>query len=102
MIMAVAAAALLTTACGSGTGNESKPGQASAQLVTGAGSTFVYPVLSAWAADYQKQTGTKVNYQSIGSGGGITQVKAGTVDFGASDQPLSSDELAQSHLAQFP
>jgi phosphate transport system substrate-binding protein len=70
--------------------------------ITGAGSTFVYPVLSAWAAEYAKQAGAKVNYQSIGSGGGITQVKAGTVDFGASDQPLASDELAQSGLAQFP
>jgi phosphate transport system substrate-binding protein len=59
-------------------------------------------VLSAWAADYQKQSGAKVNYQSIGSGGGISQVKAGTVDFGASDQPLSSEELAESKLAQFP
>ena len=102
MILAVAAAALLTTACGSGSGNESNPAGASTQQITGAGSTFVYPVLSAWAADYQKQAGTKVNYQSIGSGGGITQVKAGTVDFGATDQPLSSDELAESHLAQFP
>ena len=62
---------------------------ASAQQITGAGSTFVYPVLSAWAADYQKQSGTSINYQSIGSGGGISQVKAGTVDFGATDQPLA-------------
>ena len=63
--------------------------------VTGAGSTFVYPVLSAWAADYSKQAGTEINYQSIGSGGGIAQVKAGTVDFGATDKPLAADELAQ-------
>jgi phosphate transport system substrate-binding protein len=59
-------------------------------------------VLSAWAADFQKQGGAAINYQSIGSGGGISQVKAGTVDFGATDQPLKSDELAQSGLAQFP
>jgi phosphate transport system substrate-binding protein len=70
--------------------------------LTGAGSTFVYPVLSAWAADYKAQSGTSVNYQSIGSGGGISQVEAGTVDFGATDQPLKSDELAKNNLAQFP
>jgi phosphate transport system substrate-binding protein len=98
--LAVAAAALLTAACSSNSGNQQAP--AAAQQVTGAGSTFVYPVLSAWAADYQKQSGTKINYQSIGSGAGISQVKAGTVEFGASDQPLASDELAKSGLAQFP
>jgi phosphate transport system substrate-binding protein len=70
--------------------------------ITGAGSTFVYPVLSGWASEYQKQSGTAVNYQSIGSGGGISQVEAGTVDFGATDQPLASDELAKNNLAQFP
>ena len=101
--LAVAAAALLTAACGTNSGNESNQGSAdAAQQVTGAGSTFVYPVLSAWAADYQKQSGTKINYQSIGSGAGISQVKAGTVDFGATDQPLASDELAEAGLAQFP
>jgi hypothetical protein len=100
--LAVAAAALLTAACGSNEGNQSAAAPAAAQQVTGAGSTFVYPVLSAWAADYQKQSGTRINYQSIGSGAGISQVKAGTVEFGASDQPLSSDELAASGLAQFP
>ena len=98
--LAVAAAALLTAACGSKSGNKSAP--ASSQQITGAGSTFVYPVLSAWAADYQKQSGARINYQSIGSGGGISQVKAGTVDFGATDQPLASDELAKADLAQFP
>jgi phosphate transport system substrate-binding protein len=97
---AIAAAALLTAACGSNSGNETAP--ASSQQITGAGSTFVYPVLSAWAADYQKQSGARINYQSIGSGGGISQVKAGTVDFGATDQPLASDELAKANLAQFP
>ena len=66
-----------------------------AQQITGAGSTFVYPVLSAWAADYQKQSGTSVNYQSIGSGGGIAQIKAGTVDFGATDQPLDPQGARQ-------
>ena len=56
----------------------------------------------AWAADYKNQGGSAINYQSIGSGGGISQVKAGTVDFGATDQPLASDDLAKSNLAQFP
>jgi phosphate transport system substrate-binding protein len=102
MTLAVAAAALLTAACGTKNGNEAQAPAASAQQITGAGSTFVYPVLSAWAADYQKQAGTRINYQSIGSGAGISQVKAGTVDFGATDQPLASDELAQAGLAQFP
>jgi phosphate transport system substrate-binding protein len=100
--LAVAAAALLTAACGSDGGNQAAPAPTAAQQVTGAGSTFVYPALSAWAADYQKQSGTKINYQSIGSGAGISQVKAGTVEFGASDQPLASDELARDGLAQFP
>ena len=70
--------------------------------ITGAGSTFVYPILSKWASDYKKNGGDEINYQSIGSGGGIAQIKAGTVDFGATDKPLSSDELAAAGLAQFP
>jgi phosphate transport system substrate-binding protein len=100
--LAVAATALVTSACGSNSDSQSKQAAGSAQQVTGAGSTFVYPVLSAWAADYQKDSGIGINYQSIGSGAGISQVKAGTVDFGATDQPLASNELAQSNLAQFP
>ncbi|HEX8838832.1 MAG TPA: phosphate ABC transporter substrate-binding protein PstS [Sphingomicrobium sp.] len=75
---------------------------ASATTVTGAGSTFVYPVLSRWALDYKKSAGDEINYQSIGSGGGIAQIKAGTVDFGATDKPLASEELASAGLAQFP
>ncbi|WP_256646620.1 phosphate ABC transporter substrate-binding protein PstS [Thermomonas paludicola] len=70
--------------------------------ITGAGSTFVYPILSKWSADYNAATGNKINYQSIGSGGGIAQIKAGTVDFGASDKPLPPDELKKSGLGQFP
>jgi len=99
--MALAAATLLTAACGSNGANNGAA-NGSGQQITGAGSTFVYPVLSAWAADYRAQSGTSVNYQSIGSGGGIAQVEAGTVDFGATDQPLQSDELAKNGLAQFP
>ena len=76
-------------------------GTASA-AITGAGSTFVYPILSRWAADFKKNGGDEINYQSIGSGGGIAQIKAGTVDFGATDKPLPSEELSASGLAQFP
>lgn len=70
--------------------------------ITGAGSTFVYPILSKWSADYNLKTGVKVNYQSIGSGGGIAQIKAATVDFGASDMPMKSEELDKLGLRQFP
>ncbi len=77
---------------------------ASAQAadVTGAGASFIYPVMSKWSADYSKATGKTINYQSIGSGGGIAQIKAGTVDFGSSDAPLKPEELAKHGLAQFP
>ncbi len=77
-------------------------GTARAADITGAGATFPYPVLSQWSTDYSTSSGVRVNYQSIGSGGGIAQIKAATVDFGASDKPLPPDELAQSGLAQFP
>ena len=70
--------------------------------ITGAGATFIYPLLSKWSDDYNKATGAKINYQSIGSGGGIAQIKAATVDFGSSDKPLSPEELAKDGLAQFP
>ena len=73
-----------------------------AAQITGAGATFIYPLISKWSDDYNKATGAKVNYQSIGSGGGIAQIKAGTVDFGSSDKPLPSDELASAGLGQFP
>ena len=75
---------------------------ASATDVTGAGSSFVYPVLSKWSAAYADKSGTHVNYQSIGSGGGIAQIQAATVDFGASDKPLSGADLAKFGLGQFP
>mgnify|MGYP003895671991 CR=1 FL=1 len=70
--------------------------------VTGAGASFVFPAMSKWSADYNKATKNKVNYQSIGSGGGIAQIKAATVDFGSSDAPLKTADLAASGLAQFP
>jgi phosphate transport system substrate-binding protein len=70
--------------------------------ITGAGSTFIYPVLAKWAATYKANTGVSVNYQSIGSGGGIKQVEANTVTFGATDKPLPDAELAKNNLVQFP
>jgi len=75
---------------------------AQAADVTGAGASFIYPVMSKWSADYKGATSKQVNYQSIGSGGGIAQIKAGTVDFGSSDAPLKPEELAKHGLAQFP
>ncbi|WP_233799830.1 phosphate ABC transporter substrate-binding protein PstS [Paraburkholderia sp. HP33-1] len=70
--------------------------------ITGAGSTFVYPVLWKWAADYNHASGNKVNYESIGSGAGIAKIKAATVDFGATDMPMSSKDLKKEALGQFP
>ena len=78
-------------------------GQAQAEeMLNGAGATFPYPVYSAWANEYNKITGMKLNYQSIGSGGGIKQITERTVDFGASDKPLKPEELAKDNLLQFP
>lgn len=73
-----------------------------AQEVTGAGSTFIYPVLFKWATDYDQKTGVKVNYQSVGSGAGVAQIKDGAVDFGATDMPIHSAELEKLGLQQFP
>jgi len=70
--------------------------------LTGAGATFPYPIYSKWAEAYKAATGIGLNYQSIGSGGGIKQIKAKTVDFGASDMPLKADELEKEGLIQFP
>lgn len=70
--------------------------------VTGAGSSFVYPVLSKWSQTFSEKTGNRVNYQSIGSGGGIAQIKAATVDFGATDAPMSTEALQKGGLGQFP
>jgi phosphate transport system substrate-binding protein len=75
---------------------------ANAADLTGAGATFPYPIYAKWAEAYKKATGTGLNYQSIGSGGGIKQIKARTVDFGASDMPLPAEELSKEGLLQFP
>ncbi|GBC88896.1 Phosphate-binding protein PstS [bacterium HR13] len=77
-------------------------GTALAVEITGAGATFPYPVYSKWAYYFEKETGNKVNYQSIGSGGGIRQITNRTVDFGASDAPLEPQELQKHNLLQFP
>ena len=75
---------------------------AHADSLSGAGGTAIYPVLSKWAASYAKDTGTTVNYQAIGSGGGIAQIKAKTVDFANSDKPLTPQELGADGLIQYP
>jgi len=70
--------------------------------ITGAGATFPYPIYAKWAESYKAATGTGLNYQSVGSGAGIKQIKAKTVDFGASDMPLKAEELDKEGLMQFP
>jgi phosphate transport system substrate-binding protein len=72
------------------------------EVINGAGATFPYPIYAKWAYEYEKATGNKVNYQSIGSGGGIRQITERTVDFGASDMPLKPEELESKKLLQFP
>jgi phosphate transport system substrate-binding protein len=91
----IATTAVLATsliACNSGSNNPSEQ----SVNINGAGSTFVYPVMSRWTQDYSaRHNGTHINYQSIGSGGGVRQVQSGTVDFGASDNPLDDQALSQ-------
>src|SRR5271170_5353710 len=70
--------------------------------ISGAGATFPFPIYAKWADAYKTMTGVGMNYQSIGSGGGIKQIKAKTVTFGASDMPLKPDDLQSSGLIQFP
>jgi phosphate transport system substrate-binding protein len=77
-------------------------GLAAAQDVTGAGASFPAPLYSKWASDYNKATGVRINYQSVGSGAGLRQIEARTVDFGASDAPLKDEDLAKKGLVQFP
>ncbi|KAA3512684.1 phosphate ABC transporter substrate-binding protein PstS [Agrobacterium vitis] len=77
-------------------------GAAFAADISGAGSSFIYPVFSKWGEAYKAKTGISLNYQSIGSGGGIKQVEAKTVTFGATDKPLSDEELTKNGLTQFP
>ena len=76
--------------------------QAESVSLNGAGASFPYPVYSQWAHKYNELSGVKLNYQSIGSGGGIAQTKAKTVDFGATDEPMKPEELEKIGLVQFP
>src|SRR6516165_9723352 len=76
--------------------------RAQAAEINGAGATFPYPIYAKWAEAYAAKTGTRMNYQSIGSGGGIAQINARTVDFGASDMPLKPEVLEKDGLTQFP
>ncbi len=89
ILSGVAASAILATA-------------ALAADITGAGATFPYPIYAKWAEAYKKATGVGLNYQSIGSGGGIKQIRSKTVDFGASDMPLKAAELEKDGMIQFP
>ena len=93
----LACALLLAAGC------QKKPaGSRKASGLDGAGASFPYPIYSRWAHDYEKEKGLELNYQSIGSGGGIAQIKAKVVDFGASDAPLEKAELEEAGLIQFP
>ena len=92
-ILAAALAAAAFAGC-SGSGTEGGKSASSQVALTGAGATFPYPIYSKWFDAYHESTGVQINYQSIGSGGGIQQLKAGTVDFGASDAPLDDAKLA--------
>lgn len=78
------------------------PSAMAQQEATGAGASFPAPLYAKWAADYHKATGVKINYQSVGSGAGLRQIEAKTVDFGASDAPLKDEDLAKKGLVQFP
>src|SRR5689334_13501611 len=104
-MLSLAAAGLVSTiAC---TGRESKTKDSAAATaapttassggldLTGAGATFPYPIYSKWISDYTAKTGIKINYQAIGSGGGIRQLQEGTIDFGGSDAPMTDDEMAK-------
>jgi phosphate transport system substrate-binding protein len=101
LIVVVAVAGLAAGACG-GSGDGGVPGSGSADTIVGAGASFPFPLYSKWGQEYNGVSGMRLNYQSIGSGGGISAIKAGTVDFGASDAPLESAELEESGLVQFP
>jgi phosphate transport system substrate-binding protein len=99
-ILALALASAFAVACGGDNSGSSTAGEASSKSsgsvdLTGAGATFPYPLYSKWFADYASATGVKINYQSIGSGGGIRQLSEGTVDFGASDSPMSDADIAK-------
>lgn len=97
---AIAAVAVALAGCNSGDRSDGGDGAgtrstSSGAALTGAGATFPYPIYSKWFADYARETGVRINYQSIGSGGGIRQLSEGTVDFGASDSPMTDEEMSR-------
>jgi len=108
-LVAIASAAALLVACSSesrkGSDTTGSATSSGSVALTGAGATFPYPIYSKWFADYAAKTGVKINYQSIGSGGGIRQLSEQTVDFGASDSPMSDAEMAKARggpILHFP
>jgi phosphate transport system substrate-binding protein len=103
-MLALAASALLLFACGKSSNQPAgaAAGAGGGAAISGAGATFPAPLYARWAETYRAQSGLSLNYQAIGSGGGIKQIQANTVDFGASDKPLKPDELDKAGLYQFP
>ena len=97
-------AALALAACGSdeGSSNSGVPGSGTSDTIVGAGASFPYPLYSKWGSEYANLNDVKLNYQSIGSGGGISAIQAKTVDFGASDAPMEPSELEAAGLVQWP
>jgi phosphate transport system substrate-binding protein len=104
-MLVLAAGALLLFGCGKSqqqAANTQAPAAASGPKISGAGATFPAPLYARWAEAYKAESGVALNYQAIGSGGGIKQIEASTVDFGASDKPLKPDDLDKAGLYQFP
>lgn len=106
-IILIIIAAILYTMVGSNHNSKSSDNtknayKANTISITGAGSTFIYPVMAKWTKQYEKESGTQINYQAIGSGGGIEQFRAKTIDFAASDEPLRIQELRKLNAIQFP
>jgi phosphate transport system substrate-binding protein len=104
LVVVLAVAALTLAACGDDTASTDSgvPGSDGGDTIVGAGASFPYPLYSKWGSEYYNLNGVKLNYQSIGSGGGISAISAKTVDFGASDAPLESAELDEAGLIQWP
>lgn len=101
--LALLTLSLATLACGRG--DSDRPAGSRGVALTGAGATFPYPLYSRWFSDYAAEKGVRINYQSIGSGGGVRQISEGTVDFGASDGPMSDEELSRARggrILHFP
>jgi TRAP-type uncharacterized transport system substrate-binding protein len=98
--LAIALTTLTVGACAGDDSSSTDSTSTSGVDLTGAGATFPYPIYSKWASDYEAATGVKINYQSKGSGAGIKQLSDGTVDFGASDGPMTDEEMAGPGMAR--